>query len=37
MPLEKRLSCFDLVELGFAEDKGIEETTRCLRCDLEER
>ena len=37
MPLEKRLSCFDLVELGFDEDKGIEETTRCLRCDLEER
>jgi len=37
MPLENRLSCFDLVELGFDEDKGIEETTRCLRCDLEER
>jgi len=36
LPLEKRLSCFDLVELGFDEDKGIEETTRCLRCDLEE-
>jgi len=36
MPLEKRLTCFDLVELGFDENKGIEETNRCLQCDLEE-
>ena len=36
MPLEKRLACFDLVELGFTDDKAIEETDRCLRCDLEE-
>jgi len=37
MPLEKRLTCFDLVELGYDENQGIEETCRCLRCDLEER
>jgi len=37
LPLENRLTCSDLVELGFDDDKGIEEAKRCLRCDLEER
>lgn len=30
----KRLSGFDLVELGFDEDRAIKEAKRCLRCQL---
>jgi len=37
MALDERLSCFAQVELGFDEQQAIEETKRCLRCDLEER
>jgi len=37
MALDERLHCFAQVELGFDEQQAIEETKRCLRCDLEER
>ena len=37
LPLEERLKCFAQVALGFDEGMAIEETKRCLRCDLEER
>ena len=37
LPLAERLPCFAQVVLGFDEEKAIEETKRCLRCDLEER
>jgi len=36
LPLAERLPCFAQVVLGFDEEKAIEETKRCLRCDLEE-
>jgi NADH-quinone oxidoreductase subunit F len=37
LPLDERLKCFAQVALGFDEEMAIEETKRCLRCDLEER
>ena len=33
---EKRHKCFALVELGYENEEAVEETGRCLRCDLEE-
>ncbi len=36
LPLDERHKCFAQVELGFDEQQAIEETKRCLRCDLEE-
>jgi len=35
MAVGKRISCFALAELGWADKDGIKETERCLRCDLE--
>lgn len=37
LPVAERLKGFAQVALGFDEDKAIEETKRCLRCDLEKR
>ena len=37
LPLKERLGTFDEVELGFSPESAIEESKRCLRCDLEER
>ncbi len=37
MPLAKRLNSFAEVELGLGPKLAIEESKRCLRCDLEER
>ena len=37
LPLEDRLKGYAQVVLGFDREKAIEETKRCLRCDLEER
>jgi len=37
LPLDDRIKGFAQVELGFDEEKAIEEAKRCLRCDLEER
>ncbi|MFC1932324.1 NADH-quinone oxidoreductase subunit NuoF [Chloroflexota bacterium] len=37
LPLAERLGGYAQVVLGFDEEKAIEETKRCLRCDLEER
>ncbi len=34
LPVEKRLSSFDEVELKFSEEMAIREAKRCLRCDL---
>jgi len=34
---EKRVGNFSQVELGYDDERAIEEATRCLRCDLEER
>jgi len=36
LPLAERLPCFAQVVLGLDEERAIEETKRCLRCDLEE-
>ncbi len=36
LPLDERIKCFTQVVLGFDEKKAVEETKRCLRCDLEE-
>jgi len=36
LPLDDRIKSFAQVELGFDEEKAIEEAKRCLRCDLEE-
>jgi len=36
LPLDDRIKGFAQVELGFDEEKAIEEANRCLRCDLEE-
>jgi NADH-quinone oxidoreductase subunit F len=36
MPIDKRLRDFAQVGLGFNDERAIEETKRCLRCDLEE-
>ncbi len=35
MAVGKRITCFALAELGWADKDGIKETDRCLRCDLE--
>jgi len=35
LPIARRLSGFDQVELGYSEQMAIEEAARCLRCDLE--
>ena len=37
LPLDERLKGYAQVVLGFDEEKAIEETKRCLQCDLEER
>ncbi|MFC1918919.1 NADH-quinone oxidoreductase subunit NuoF [Chloroflexota bacterium] len=37
MPVGERTSCWTQVAFGFETEKAIEETKRCLRCDLEER
>ncbi|MFC2051943.1 NADH-quinone oxidoreductase subunit NuoF [Chloroflexota bacterium] len=37
LPLDERLKGYAQVVLGFDQEKAIEETKRCLRCDLEER
>ena len=34
IPLDKRVSSFDCVELSLAEDLAVNEAKRCLRCDL---
>ena len=36
LPLDERLKDYAQVVLGFDPEKAIEETKRCLRCDLEE-
>ena len=36
LPVAQRLDNFTQVELGYDEEKAIEEAERCLRCDLEE-
>jgi len=36
LAVNKRIKCFDTVELGFTKSVAIEEASRCLRCDLEE-
>jgi len=36
LPLDERLKGYAQVVLGFEQEKAIEETKRCLRCDLEE-
>jgi len=36
LPLNERLKGFAQVVLGFEQENAIEETKRCLRCDLEE-
>ena len=36
LPLDERIKGFAQVELGFDEEKAIQEAKRCLRCDLEE-
>ena len=33
LPVKKALAGFDKVELGFAEQEALVETTRCLKCD----
>ena len=37
LPLDERLKGNSQVVLGYDPEKAIEETKRCLRCDLEER
>ena len=37
LSLSERLGAFGEVELGFGPELAIEESKRCLRCDLEER
>ncbi|MCJ7742977.1 MAG: NADH-quinone oxidoreductase subunit NuoF [Dehalococcoidales bacterium] len=37
MPVHERVLCFAQVALGYDPEKAIEETQRCLRCDLEKR
>ena len=37
LPLDERLTGYAQVVLGFEEEKAIEETKRCLRCDLDKR
>jgi NADH-quinone oxidoreductase subunit F len=37
LPVEQRLGNFRQVEIGYSDEMAIEEATRCLRCDLEER
>ena len=37
LPLDERLKGYAQVVLGFNPEQAIEETKRCLRCDLEER
>ena len=34
---EKRVKSFSEVEKGFTEQQALQEATRCLRCDLEDR
>lgn len=35
IPAEERRRSFNEAELGFSEEKAIQEAKRCLRCDLE--
>ncbi|HET6457063.1 MAG TPA: FAD-dependent oxidoreductase [Armatimonadota bacterium] len=35
LAVEKRIACFDIVELGLSETDALNEAKRCLRCDLE--
>lgn len=37
LPVEQRLNNFYQVEKGYTDEMAIEEATRCLRCDLEEK
>jgi len=37
LPVGQRLYDFSQVELGYSDEMAIEETMRCLHCDLEER
>jgi NADH-quinone oxidoreductase subunit F len=34
LPPDKRIACFDEIEIGYTEEKAREEARRCLRCDL---
>jgi NADH-quinone oxidoreductase subunit F len=35
LPVRKRKTSFDEIELCFSEEKARQEARRCLRCDLE--
>ncbi len=35
-PVEERIKCYSQAVLGYDSEQAIEETKRCLRCDLEE-
>ncbi|MDP2932322.1 MAG: NADH-quinone oxidoreductase subunit NuoF [Chloroflexota bacterium] len=37
LPVKQRARGFKQIELGYTDQMAIEEATRCLRCDLEER
>jgi NADH-quinone oxidoreductase subunit F len=37
LTVDKRFGGFERVELGYERQKAVEETSRCLRCDLEDR
>jgi len=37
LPLDKRITNFNEVELGFTKEMAINEAKRCLRCDLEDK
>lgn len=36
LPVDQRITCYALAALGFDGQQAVEETNRCLRCDLEE-
>lgn len=36
MAVKKRITCFDEVKLGYNKDETVQESRRCLRCDLSE-
>ena len=36
LPADRRITCYDQVAQGYDEQQAVEETQRCLRCDLEE-
>jgi NADPH-dependent glutamate synthase beta subunit-like oxidoreductase/NAD-dependent dihydropyrimidine dehydrogenase PreA subunit len=37
MPVERRLTSFDEIELGYDEETAVMESARCLRCDFRTR